>query len=337
MLGCPSRKDVLAAWVGLLSTLFCCWALADRNAVAQEIHRHGAALELTIGVAAIHLESGQRISVNGDEPFPLASTYKIPMAAYALQLVDDGRLGLDQLIEIEQSDLVISSPITQLFPHPGIQLSLLNLLEATLIRSDNTATDVLLRTIGGGQAVTSWLSEQGIRDLRVDRSTAELIRDYMGIPATDVATSMATQYRSLSFDDLNEDDWAALYQRLLEDPRDKGTPRAMVELLRGIWEDDYLSAAHGEALRAIMTRCLTGGARLSGRLPAQQLPIAHKTGTLGGTVNDVGIIRLPDNRGTVAIAVFVRGRSALDVAAGEQAIAEVGRTLYDYFLLSGRD
>ena len=120
-------------------------------------------------------------------------------------------------------------------------------------------------------------------------------------------------------------------------PHLSAAARAMVELLRGIWEDDYLSAAHGEALRAIMTRCLTGGARLSGRLPVQQLPIAHKTGTLGGTVNDVGVIRLPENRGTVAIAVFVKGRSALDVAAGEQAIAEVGRTLYDYFLLSGND
>jgi beta-lactamase class A len=302
-----------------------------------EIDRHAAALDLTIGVAALHLESNTVISVNGRETFPLASTYKVPMAAYALHLVESGTLTLDELIEVHQRDLVVSSPITQLFPHPGIQLSLLNLMEATLIRSDNTATDVLLRTIGGGEAVTRWLVDQGVDDLRVDRGTADLIRDYMGMsPAKEV--SMAVQYRAEaeSFEGMNEADWQARYQALLDDPRDQGTPMAMVELLQGIWQDAYLEADYGEALREIMGRCLTGSARLSGMLPAQLLPLAHKTGTLGGTVNDVGVMQLPDGGGTVVVAVFTRGRSTLDTAAGERAIAEVGRTIYDYFLFQER-
>jgi len=307
---------------------------AERSPVLREIERHAAELDLTIGVAALHLESGQRVSLNGNESFPLASTYKVPMAAYALQLVSEGRLALDQLIEIRQQDLVISSPITRLFPHPGIQLSLMNLMEATLIQSDNTATDVLLRTIGGGRAVTAWLKRQGIRDLRVDRSTADLIRDYMGMQDPRNGTSMAEQYEAVTFDDLTDDDWKRLYQQLQADPRDHGTPLAMVELLAGIWQDAYLSAEHGESLRAMMARCLTGSARLSAGLPGQQLPLAHKTGTLGGTVNDVGVIMLPDDGGTIVIAVFTRGESALDVQAGERAIAEVGRTLYDYFLFN---
>lgn len=299
-----------------------------------EIDRHAEALDLTIGVAALHLETGTAIDVNGDQSFPLASTYKVPMAAYALHLVESGTLALDQLVEVHQSDLVVSSPITQLFPHPGIQLSLLNLMEATLIRSDNTATDVLLRTIGGGEAVTRWLAEQGVDDLRVDRGTADLIRDYMGMTKPTEDVSMAVQYRNEaeSFEDLSEDDWQSRYQALLADPRDQGTPKAMVELLQGIWQDAYLDAQYGSALREIMGRCLTGGARLSGMLPAQQLPLAHKTGTLGGTVNDVGVMQLPNDGGTVVVAVFTRGRSTLNVAAGERAIAEVGRTIYDYFL-----
>ncbi len=299
-----------------------------------EIGRHAEAAGVTIGVSALHLESGQRIRLNADQTFPLASTYKVPMAAYALHLVSQGELGLDQLIAVEPEDLVISSPITRLFPHPGIQLSLLNLLEATLIQSDNTATDVLLRTIGGGEAVTGWLRGSGIEHMRVDRNTADLIRDYMNLPRQ--ATSMAEQYQALDFDNLSEADWISFYDALLADPRDQGTPDAMTTLLSGLWQDAYLEENHGEALRAIMGRCLTGSARLSGRMPAQQLPLAHKTGTLGGTVNDVGVITLPDDKGTLILSVYTRGTSTFDVDSGERAIAEVSRTLYDYFLFSGR-
>ena len=297
-----------------------------------ELRRHAEAAGVTLGVSALHLESKRRVRLAGDQHFPLASTYKVPMAAYALRLVESGQLGLEDLIEVRAEEKVVSSSITRLFPHDGIRLSLLNLMEATLIQSDNTATDVLLRAIGGGEAVTAWLRAQGIDDLRVDRSTADLIRDYMSMPR--VPGSMAEQYATASFDDLTDEDWAGFYEALLEDPRDQGTPDAMVELLTGLWQDAYLEASHGETLREIMGRCLTGSARLSGRMPAQQLPLAHKTGTLGGTVNDVGVIELPDDRGTVVLAVFARGTSTLDVAAGERAIAEAARTIYDYFLFA---
>lgn len=305
---------------------------ADVTTVTAEIERHAEAAGVFVGVSARHLPSGRQIRVNGGESFPLASTYKVPMAAYALHLVSEGRLSLEQMIAVQPEDLVISSPITRLFPHPGIELSLLNLMEATLIQSDNTATDVLLRTVGGGEAVTGWLRASGVDGMRVDRNTADLIRDYMNLPRAD--GSMASQYEALTFDDLSEADWRGYYQALLADPRDQGTPDAMVTLLAGLWQDVYLNVTHGETLRQIMGRCLTGRERLSGRLPAQQLPLAHKTGTLGGTVNDVGVMTLPDERGAVVLAVYTRGNSTLDVGAGERAIAEIGRTLYDYFLFS---
>lgn len=323
-----SNQVFIAAFVMLMAQA----PRANEASVIAEIGRHAEAAGVTIGVSALHLESGKRIRVNADQTFPLASTYKVPMAAYALHLVSQGDLTLDQLIAVKPEDLVISSPITRLFPHPGIQLSLLNLLEATLIQSDNTATDVLLRTIGGGEAVTGWLRRSGVDHMRVDRSTADLIRDYMNIPRR--ATSMAEQYQAMDFDNLSEADWISFYDALLADPRDQGTPDAMTTLLSGLWQDAYLEENHGEALRAIMGRCLTGSARLSGRMPAQQLPLAHKTGTLGGTVNDVGVINLPDDRGTLILSVYTRGTSTFDVDSGERAIAEVSRTLYDYFLFN---
>jgi beta-lactamase class A len=59
--------------------------------------------------------------------------------------------------------------------------------------------------------------------------------------------------------------------------------------------------------------------------------VAHKTGTIGGTTNDVGIITLPDGAGHVAITVFVKS-SEKEVSVRERTIAEVARAVHDFFL-----
>ncbi len=84
----------------------------------------------------------------------------------------------------------------------------------------------------------------------------------------------------------------------------------------------------------IMRRCRTGETRLRGLLPAGT-EIAYKTGTIGGTTNDVGIITLPANAGHVAIAVFVKS-SEKEVSARERAIAEIARAVHDFFLFQPR-
>src|SRR4029434_2384633 len=52
-----------------------------------------------VGVTAIHLESNRRVSLNGGDRFPMASTYKVPIAVQLLTRVDKGELRLDQKIQ----------------------------------------------------------------------------------------------------------------------------------------------------------------------------------------------------------------------------------------------
>ena len=59
--------------------------------------------------------------------------------------------------------------------------------------------------------------------------------------------------------------------------------------------------------------------------------VAHKTGTIGGTTNDVGVLTLPGAAGHVALVVFVKG-SDLEVPERELAIAQIARAVHDYFL-----
>ena len=47
-----------------------------------------------------------------------------------------------------------------------------------IIHSDNTATDMVLELAGGPVQVTRWLKDNGIEDIRVDRPTEGLMRDF---------------------------------------------------------------------------------------------------------------------------------------------------------------
>lgn len=55
---------------------------------------------------------------------------------------------------------------------------------------------------------------------------------------------------------------------------------------------------------------------------------AHKTGTLCGPVNDVGMIKLFNRRGTLLMAIYIKGSDAPEEKR-EHAIAEIARSVLD--------
>jgi beta-lactamase class A len=107
-----------------------------------------------VGIAALDLKTGERISVRGDVAFPMASTVKVGVAALYLAQVDQGRRSLDDTIG-------------------GV--SVRSLMARMLIHSDNRATDIILGDLGGPGALHDWLKANGVRGLRVDRTIAQLL------------------------------------------------------------------------------------------------------------------------------------------------------------------
>lgn len=108
-----------------------------------------------VGVAALDLGSGDTVSINGDEPFPMASTVKIAIAANYLAQVEHGRRTLNDSIRGQ---------------------SAAKLMEAMIIHSDNRATDLLLANLGGPGTVQAWLTQNDLSGLRIDRNIAQLLR-----------------------------------------------------------------------------------------------------------------------------------------------------------------
>jgi len=124
------------------------------------------------GIAAMDLSTGRSISFNANQPFPMASTMKIAVAAAYLTEVDAGRRGLGDLVG---------------------GTSAVALMDAMITRSDNRATDLLIETLGGPAHVDRWLRGHGLTEIRVDRTIAQLLsarRDLRDVRDSSTPTAM---------------------------------------------------------------------------------------------------------------------------------------------------
>ena len=300
----------------------------EGQSVGSAIERVVTGLAGRIGFAAQEIGGDEVVAFNGDETFAMASTYKVAIAAAVLDRVDRGELSLDQLVEVPPDMFVTGVfALAETFPHPGIQLSVANLIEVMITESDNTTTDVSMELAGGSAAVTEYLRNLGITDIRVDRTTREILMDFYGLPGATpeiVAEAIRNNPALVRAQIDPNPDFEA-------DPRDHATPLAMLQLLLAIDGGTAMSPESREFLLGVMSRTRTGAGRLKGLLP-KGTSVAHKTGTAGGIANDVGYVTLPDGR-RFAIAVFTNS-SETPVSDRDRAIAEIARTLFDYFYLS---
>ena len=326
------NRAATAFLVGVVAgTSALCAQAPGLQRLSAELERLAGEAQGVVGVGALHLESGREVYLHGDESFPMASSYKVPIAVQLLRRVDRGEISFDDMIELTPGDLHPGSgTLSALFDDPGVILSLRNLLELMLLISDNSATDLCLRVAGGGAAVTALMAELDLGDIRVDRPTELLIADYIGIE--DLGPEKGRT--RAGFDELaaklSEGERAAARSTFDADVRDTATPVAMTALLTRLWRGELLSSESTALLIDILGRVSTGRRRLRGFL-TDDADVAHKTGTIGGTTNDVGVITLPNGAGRVVTVVFVK-ESELEVAARETAIAHIARAIHDYFL-----
>jgi beta-lactamase class A len=320
---------------GILAGAACCAAATSDPSLTrleQQIEFLSHTTDAVVGVSALHIESGRYVSVRGTEPFPQASAVKVPIAVQIMALADAGKLSLDKMITLKPSDLHPGSGrITDLLFHPGVVLSLENIMELAIVISDNSAADLMLREAGGPTAVTERMKTLGLDGIRVDRSIAVLLADWGGIKSLPPENEWNRDMWDRLFNAVPESGHLAARRVQTNDIRDTATPADMTKLLARIWRKDMFSPVFATKLFDVMERCETGKDRIKGMLP-QGTDVAHKTGSLGGVVNDIGIITLPGNAGHVALSVFTKGSNRPEEIS-EKTVAEISRTIYDYFSL----
>jgi beta-lactamase class A len=266
---------------------------ADRTKeLRDQIEQISQAARGRVGVKATVLETGESVTLNGNQQFPMQSVYKFPIAMAVLAQVDQGKLKLDQKIRV---DVLQGSRILD-EKSQGMEFSLAELLKYMVSESDGTSCDVLLRQVGEPRIVTEYLLRLGVNDIVVAHTEKELAQD------------TAVKYRNYA------------------------TPDAAVVLLRAFHEGKGLSKSSQALLLQLMTETTTGPKRIKGLLPegtvvAHKTGTSSTVNGVTAATNDVGLVTLPNGR-HLAIAVFVSDSEAND-AVREEVIAKVALAAWD--------
>ena len=241
-------------------------------------------------MCAIDLRDGRRIGRRERERFPLASTFKLPLVMAVLARVDRGAERLDRKLAFRANEILAYSPAEARYPRGG-SLTVAELCTAAIELSDNTAANLLMRTLGGPSGVTSYVRSLGDPVTRLDRTEPALNTTAPG------------------------------------DVRDTTTPLAMANLLARLVREPVLSPESKRLLFGWMRNARTGLTRIRAGVPPGWT-VGDKTGTTNTAGNDVAIL-WPRTGAPIVLAVYfaeVRSSDENRDAAIASAAREVIRS-----------
>jgi beta-lactamase class A len=122
------------------------FARADSAALRRTLDSISDAHHGVVGYSIVNLDTGERLSRRGDEPFPTASLIKVPIAVALMEQVAAGQVSLDDRITVLRIEKVPGAGILQ-FLHDGAEITIRDAAWLMLTLSDNTATNLLLSRI----------------------------------------------------------------------------------------------------------------------------------------------------------------------------------------------
>lgn len=218
-----------------------------------------------LGVYAIDTGSNQTVEYRPEERFAFASTYKALAAAIVLR--QNSMEELKEVIIYTEDDLVPYSPITK--KHVNTGMTLLELSEAAVRSSDNTAGNLLLKALGGLDGFEQALRQIGDNVTQSDRYEPDLNEFTPG------------------------------------DTRDTSTPRALAFDLQAFAVNDLLSNDERERFTNWMQGNATGDTLIRAGAP-EGWEVGDKSGAGSyGTRNDIAVV-WPPNREPIVIAIMSR-------------------------------
>ena len=227
---------------------------------------------MILGLYVEDLADGERLELNADRLFPLASVIKVPIMAHCMRAAGTGSLDLAETIDMELSNPAFSQEdgsgvLTYLTSR--VALNLRDLIALSIIESDNLATNVLIRRVGM-DAINQTLRALGLSDTQL----THLIEDF---------------------------------PTLRQPGNNAGTARDLGMLYRAIFRGELRHSA----LMIEMLCKQKYTARLPYFLPdLDDLKVGHKTGTLNTLTHDTGLVMCPRFNYTICALVQHASTSA---------------------------
>jgi beta-lactamase class A len=273
---------------------------AANNALSQKVVELEKQLNARIGVVVLGEASDQRWQYRPNERFPLNSTFKTLACAALLKRVDEGHVGLDQVVTFSSEDLVAYSPVTSQLVG-GSDMTLDQICLAAMTMSDNTAANLVLKSIGGPAGLNDFLRSIGDQVTRLDRWETDLNSTIPG------------------------------------DERDTSTPYAMAQTLRKLILGEIISTSSTIKLKRWLTMNTTAGMLLRPSLP-QGWIMGDRTGAGDyGSRSITAAVWLPQYS-PLMVTIYVTETEAT-FEEQNAAIAEIGEVIFATLVacISGED
>lgn len=254
----------------------------------------------TLGVEFFDTASRRSVGLNRDMRFGHCSSFKLSLAAMILARDASGKDSADRHVTWTKDDLMFVSPFTEKRVEEGATLR--ELAEFTQKYSDNAAANILLREVGGPEALTTFWRSLGDDVSRLDRYEPAL----NAVPPGEV--------------------------------RDTTTPAAMAGTVATLAYGDALPQEHRSVLRQWMIDTPTGLRRVRADLPDDWMA-GDKTGTglmadTAGIYVDIGFVE-PPGAAPITFATYFRppGSDNTFDRAHEEPLAQVGEVLGEFAAL----
>jgi len=263
--------------------------------IEQEFKKH---TDAHFAYTFIDLQSGERLSFNGNRSFHSASTMKTPVMIEAYKQAASGKLSLDSEIEVYNRFVSIAdrkvvyslNPAEDaeqgLYALVGQKTSWRDLIYRMVTESSNLATNILIDQLGA-KNIMATLKSAGAEGVQVLRGVEDIPAYEKGMNNTVTADGLATFF-------------AALATEKFGNKYDTG---------------EMLNVLSDQRHRDI----------IPGRLP-NTVTVAHKTGWITGINHDSGIVILPDGRKYVLVLLS----QGLEADDAKNVLSRVSRYVYDY-------
>src|ERR1700693_1582450 len=114
----------------------------------ERLERAVRAFPGILGISARSLDTGESFAVNGDLRFPTASLIKVAVMVEAYHQIAEGKFRAETAVTLAESDKAGDEPVVLNQLHPGISLTVSDLLALMIAFSDTTATNLPARRAG---------------------------------------------------------------------------------------------------------------------------------------------------------------------------------------------
>lgn len=244
-----------------------------------------------IGVSVWDTQTDEHWDYRGDERFPMMSTFKTLACATMLSDMDNEKLDKNTTAKVEERNMVVWSPVLDRMAGQTTRIE--HACEAAMLMSDNTAANIVLRSIGGPRGVTTFLRSIGDKATRLDRFEPRLNEANPG------------------------------------DKRDTTTPNAMVNTLHTLLEGDALTYASRIQLKIWMQDNKVSDSLMRSVLP-KGWSIADRSGAGGFGSRGITAMIWKENHKPVYISIYIT-ETDLSLQARDQVIAQVSQLILDEY------